>query len=666
MLALALMVTLAFLCYWPSIDGALLWDDENLVAANPFIRSPILIGEMFTRWLHPDINTPYYRPIQTISMAADYYFWGLNPRGYHVTNILLHAACGWVLFLLLRKLVLDSGWIVRETNVEIIALAAACIWLIHPAHNAAVAYISGRADPLGFLFAAGAWLLIVSIKASRTRQWFAYAGAMAMMLIALCSKEVSAVWLILFSAHALNSRTLTRNEKLGRLGGCLVIVGIWYLIRQLPSEPALAAQTVDTSFLQRVVLVWRAVGDYATLIVAPVELHMERTLWPEWQRDETTWRNIHARMGFLGWIGVVVGLLAVCSCIHKAPGQKLRTAGCFWFAIAFLPISNAFPLNAQSAEHWIYLASVGAVLLLCGLLLAIPARAQRFAIVGVIVWSGALVVRTHLRAAEWSDPVRFYTQTMESSGGSARIINNLGTSLRRQGRTEQAEQVYRVGAKQYPQNPSILNNLGSLLADMQRHEEAQHFLDRARAISIDRSGPGDERSASRAVLGQARSLMQQGRASEALATIHDARTNTQPDWPVARLECEVLVKMDRLSEAIELVEQRVHSAWWDRDARKLLAKMLERSGKLPEAMEHWRRAADLDVWDAEPFAAIARIHGTQGDLLAAIHYQRKAIKRAPRSSEPRFTLAALLLSADQGRDAAVEFVAARELQALAL
>ena len=90
----------------------------------------------------------------------DYWLWHGNPFGYHCTNILIHSLSGFLLFLLLRRLLpaLASRALSQmpSTRVELFSLLVALVWTVHPVHNAAVAYISGRADSLAALFALSA------------------------------------------------------------------------------------------------------------------------------------------------------------------------------------------------------------------------------------------------------------------------------------------------------------------------------------------------------------------------------------------------------------------------------------------------------------------------------------------------------------------------------
>ena len=88
----------------PALQGLPLWDDDYLVADNPFIKSPLLFPEAFRHYLFPDGFSTHYRPLQNVSLGIDYLVWNTNPWGYHLTNVLLHIASGLLLYFLLRNL----------------------------------------------------------------------------------------------------------------------------------------------------------------------------------------------------------------------------------------------------------------------------------------------------------------------------------------------------------------------------------------------------------------------------------------------------------------------------------------------------------------------------------------------------------------------------------
>src|SRR5262249_53088451 len=156
-----------FVVRLPALQGQFLWDDEFLARDNPFIKSPILILESFRHYLFPDSYSAHYRPMQNVSFILDYTFWNTNPYGFHLTNLLLHIACGVLLYLLLQRLLptLCRGSTLGTPPIaSVSAFLVALLWIVHPVHSAAVDFISGRADSLAFLFACLGWLLVLRAR----------------------------------------------------------------------------------------------------------------------------------------------------------------------------------------------------------------------------------------------------------------------------------------------------------------------------------------------------------------------------------------------------------------------------------------------------------------------------------------------------------------------
>ena len=77
------------LIYWNTLQHEFVnFDDLDLVVRNGYIKTLSVqnIKAIFT----PGV-VGAYQPLRTLSYAVDYHFWKLNPRGYHLTNILCHA-----------------------------------------------------------------------------------------------------------------------------------------------------------------------------------------------------------------------------------------------------------------------------------------------------------------------------------------------------------------------------------------------------------------------------------------------------------------------------------------------------------------------------------------------------------------------------------------------
>jgi len=160
-----LILMACILAYGPVLHGKFLWDDLYLVGTNPFFRSPRFVLEVFRHYLFLDSFSVYYRPVQNLSYIVDYAIWNREEFGYHLSNILFHAASAFLLCLVVRRILKSLGTKPEEGRMEGFADGAGfcgAAVAVHPIHNAAVAYVAGRADSIAMMFALAGWLLFLN------------------------------------------------------------------------------------------------------------------------------------------------------------------------------------------------------------------------------------------------------------------------------------------------------------------------------------------------------------------------------------------------------------------------------------------------------------------------------------------------------------------------
>lgn len=142
------LISVSFLVYLNALRGGFVWDDMVLIVDNEGIRKWGCFWEDFTRDFFDttddiiDFKYGYYRPIISLSYMADYVLWGLNPWGFHLSNIIFHTICG-ILVYLIFNLLFDN----RYTS-----LAASLLFVCHPIHTESVTWISGRTDVVAAIF----------------------------------------------------------------------------------------------------------------------------------------------------------------------------------------------------------------------------------------------------------------------------------------------------------------------------------------------------------------------------------------------------------------------------------------------------------------------------------------------------------------------------------
>ena len=147
---ICLIIVLGFAVYANSLSGQFIWDDEFLVLKNPHIRSWTHLPKLFTGGLAAGRYWNLYRPVQMFTYMADFFFWGLNPKGYHLTNTVLHVLTALLLYAVINLLFQD----------RLLSFLTVAFFTSHPIHTEAVSYISGRADSLAAVFMLAAFLLL--------------------------------------------------------------------------------------------------------------------------------------------------------------------------------------------------------------------------------------------------------------------------------------------------------------------------------------------------------------------------------------------------------------------------------------------------------------------------------------------------------------------------
>ena len=269
---------IGFIIRLPAIQGPLIWDDVFLTRDNPFIKSPLLALEAFRHYLFLDSFSGHYRPVQNLSYMFDYFFWNTDPAGFHLSNIFLHVAAGLLLYRLLTHLFGNRAGLWDNDDPgstragTLAAFVISGIWMVHPVHSAAIDYISGRADSLAFAFSAGAWLLVLRARIVKTRwlKGIIYSLAALAGVLALCSREIACIWILIFLVHTLAfARDIGRKAKITTIVCCALVLGTYAELRRLPVARPEKPLTDDWSAPVRGTLMLRALGDYGRLMVFP-------------------------------------------------------------------------------------------------------------------------------------------------------------------------------------------------------------------------------------------------------------------------------------------------------------------------------------------------------------------------------------------------------------
>src|SRR3989454_1665548 len=557
-----LVALVTFAAFLPALHNQFVnWDDDKNFLDNPYYRG---LGWSQLRWMWTT-HLGHYIPLTWMSLGLDYLLWGMNPVGYHLTSLLLHAANAVVFFFVVRRILTRALPSPSERGHALAVSAgfAALVFAIHPLRVESVAWVTERRDVLSGLFYLVT--ILVYLRAcegeKRGRRW--YWLAVATFVCALLSKAMVVnlpIVLLILDVYPLR-----------RLGGA---VGWWseparrVYVEKIPfgllaaaaSAVALMAQlshntmvsVVQLSGLGRLAVSMYGLSFYLWKTVAPVNLS------PLYELPPTV--NPGA-VPFILSYGLVLAITAIILALRRrVPGLPA-----VWLAyiVVLLPGLGIFQSGQQiAADRYNYLAGLGwAILAGAGLLFSLgrsktgtlttsPIAGVAMCLVvglGVLTWDQVKV---------WHDSEKLWTHVLAMDPQSSIAENNLGVARAGERKLAEAVEHYQRALQIRPEHAGAHYNLGNALA-------------------------------------------RQGKLTEAIEHYQQA-VHLKPDHADAHNNLgNALARQGKLTEAIEHYQQVVHLKPDHADAHNNLGNALAQQGKLTEAIEHYQQALHLKPDSAE-------------------------------------------------------------------
>ncbi len=409
-----ILVALVLAAYIPALSAGYVWDDDALLTANPNVRSLEGLGRT---WADPHANHDYY-PLTHTTFWIEYHLWGLAPLGYHLDNILLHAANAVLVWLILRRLAVPGAW------------AAAAIFAVHPVQVEAVAWVSERKSVLGGLFCLlSVWLFVRVVLAgedlSTRRRRLLYGLSLACFALALLARPV-----VMAAAAVL---PLLVWYVRGRLARREVFLVAWYWVLAAAMVPVTiwvqytlvgaAGEPFNYSALERVLIAGRVLWFYLGKLVFPYPLIF---CYDKWPIDAGAWWQ------YL-YPGGVVAALAVLVVLRRRLGVG-PLVGALVFAIMLSPALGFVNVYWHRfyfvADHMQYLACVGLIVpAVAGAAAAARrlgpgARPASYAVAAVLV--GLLGALTWQQCGIYQDAETVWNDTLSKNPDSWMALNNRG------------------------------------------------------------------------------------------------------------------------------------------------------------------------------------------------------------------------------------------------
>ena len=577
--AALLVSALAILPFLPTLGGRFLnWDDGINFVTNPGFRG---LGWAQLRWMATTTLLGHWIPLTWLSLGVNYALGGLDPLGYHLGNLLLHAANAAVLYVIAKRL-LAAAWGAAVPEPALIGAAAfaALLFAVHPLRVESVAWITERRDLLsGLFFLAAVWAYLRAV-------WDAPAprpGWRALSLAAFTAALLSKASTLMLPAVLL----LLDVYPLGRRAR-----GLQALVREKVPYLALAAPAAAIALLaQRSGWAMTSYGDVGlpgrlALMTYSFTFYPWRWLWPV---GLSPMYELPVTVNPFGWrfLLPLAAFPAITVALYAVRRRwPAGLAAWVYSALMVLPVSGAAHSGFQlAADRYSYLSGLGFAVLAGGAVVLAQQAADsgrlRRGLAAALMATAVVVVvllgaGTWRQSRVWHDSETLWRWAVSVDPECALCHNNLGSALAVGAPSNpiavaEAETHFRRAIALRPERDEPYNNLGGTLALQGRLDESaaafREFLSRRPNVG-----------SAAAALGSI--YVRQGRFSEAIPLL---RRGLRLDPRLEGARRDLALALDRQADVSKRQGNAAEAARLRREATELRAAMpaARRSVEIP-------------------------------------------------------------------------------------
>jgi protein O-mannosyl-transferase len=427
---IALLLAISVVVYANSLFNQFTYDDDVYIVRNPVVTNLSIKG-LFEP-AKANTTHRFFRPVTFASYQMNRAIGGANPFGYHLVNLLLHAAVTWLLFLVLKKL------LEQAPQGATIAWVAALLFAVHPIHTEAVTSVVGRSELLAAGFLLAAWLLHLEDRPVASLICFA---------LALLSKESAIAFVPLALAGDYARGKFKPAYRYVAIVGVAAIYAIvlWkaqgFAEKTLFLNNPLATLPADLRILNALRIGWKYVG----LMVYPASLVCDYSynsipLYATWA---------HLAPALIAWL-IVFGLWAWTFLTGRTAWFLV---GAIYFAGFAVTANVLLPTGTIMGERLAYLPSAGFCLLLPLLWARLEAHQSKLAWALLLLVVSAMSVRTVVRNRDWHDNFALFSAGVRAVPENAKLQDGLGGEYILRGRPDLAAPHLDAAFRIYPNVP---------------------------------------------------------------------------------------------------------------------------------------------------------------------------------------------------------------------
>ena len=427
-----ILIAAGFIFYGHTLGFSLspLDDYELFVKKMDWLEHISNLPALFTGSLDSTVNAPYYRPILMSSFMADAIIGQGNLLMFHLTNLMIHISVSILVFIFFQQLNFSRT----------LSLFWSLLFLAHPIHVTAVAWLPGRNDSLLTLFSLTAVVSLIQYYRSPRIRWLII--HVISFILATYTKEQGILLLFIFGLIAYHFRLKLSVKQL------LVLWFISCFLFLIPHKLIMTG-----GFILNI----DSYNSYFSDCAAGFVISIGKLGLPIYQSVLPTILDTPL------WPGLIVSLFMAMGVIFSG----IRNKGIFIFGLAWYMLTISLPLlwgalQGEYFEHRLYLPSVGFFLMISQLKIfeGSDKKYQPLLILGMIILMMSLGTKTWRRSQIYRDELSFATAAVQESPSHDNAYYLLGNVHRSHRNWEKSIVAYDMAIALNPRFADAINNRG--------------------------------------------------------------------------------------------------------------------------------------------------------------------------------------------------------------
>ena len=683
LIASLLLIAAGVLVYLNSFSGAFIFDDEEIIIPNPHIRK---LWPPWESMSAPSEISLRDRPIVSYTLATNYALGGLDVWGYHALNLAIHILTALILFGIIRRTFLNPNLQTRYGHTAtLLSFSIALIWLVHPLQTESVTYISQRSESLCGLF----YLLTLycfiraaeflsrdtqsrNSKKSDKPECEAKASPKYRVKLSFdISNHVfkANLWFIasfIFCALGMGTKAVMVTAPL--------MVFIYDLIfispsprRALNKHWVFYLSLASTWLIQIALLVSTSYADikthkpleYAFTQFGVIVHYLKLSFHPYPLCLDYGWPSARKIGEILPPAFAIGGLLAATIwALFKRPALSFLG---IWFFLILAPTSSLLPLEDMAFEHRLYLPLAAIIVLLVVggyelLLFLFPSEKGVRVILGfwlVMTIALYLSILTAARNRVYHSPIEMWYDVLARRPYNSRAYTNLGNALFKQGKIDEAIQLYKEALQISPANYQAQLNWAVALIKLGKFSEA--IVHCRKALHLN---PSYEE----AHLYWGTALFELGEEEEAIQHFNRS-LELEPQNAESYVNLgNLLASQGNTKTALNILRHALLLDPLSAEAHNNIAKVLISLNKVEEAIIHCRQAINLNPDLVEAYNNLGIALSGRGELEEAITQHTEALRIKPDYPEAHYNLGITLAEQGKLEEATAHFIEALRIK----